>query len=115
MLIILDAGGFAGGGVNFDAKIRRNSTDAEDLFYAHIGGMDSFARALVVADKIMQHSPYREFRTNRYASFDAGEGRLFEEGKLSLEDLRTYAFKHGEPKMTSGRQEWLENIINQYI
>jgi xylose isomerase len=115
MLIILESNGFAGGGVNFDAKTRRNSTDAEDLFYAHIGGMDAFARALVVADKILQHSPYRAFRTNRYASFDAGEGKLFEEGKLTLEDLRSYAMQHGEPKMTSGRQEWLENIINQYI
>ncbi|MEY4628802.1 MAG: hypothetical protein RLZZ595_1128 [Bacteroidota bacterium] len=115
MLIILESGGFAGGGVNFDAKTRRNSTDAEDLFYAHIGGMDAFARALVVADKILQNSPYRAFRTNRYASFDAGEGKLFEEGKLSMEDLRAYAMQHGEPKMTSGRQEWLENIINQYI
>jgi xylose isomerase len=115
MLIILEAGGFAGGGVNFDAKIRRNSTDPADLFYAHIGGMDAFARALVVADNIMQHSPYKQFRKDRYASFDAGEGKLYEDGKLSLEDLRAYAFKHGEPKQTSGRQEWLENLINQYI
>ena len=115
MLIILEAKGFAGGGVNFDAKTRRNSTDMEDIFHAHIGGMDAFARALVVADNILQKSPYSEFRKNRYASFDAGEGKLFEEGKLSLEDLRNFAFKAGEPKMTSGRQEWLENIINQYI
>jgi xylose isomerase len=115
MLIIIEAGGFAGGGVNFDAKIRRNSTDMEDLFYAHIGGMDAFARALVVADNIMQHSPYRQFRKDRYASFDAGQGKLFEEGKLTLEDLRAFAFTSGEPKLISGRQEWLENIINQYI
>lgn len=115
MLIILEAKGFAGGGVNFDAKTRRNSTDMEDIFHAHIGGMDAFARALVVADNILQKSPYKEFRKNRYASFDSGEGKLFEEGKLSLEDLRSYAFKAGEPKLTSGRQEWLENIINQYI
>jgi xylose isomerase len=115
MLIILEAGGFGGGGVNFDAKIRRNSTDMEDLFYAHIGGMDSFARALVVADKVLQESPYKEFRKNRYASFDSGEGQRFEQGLLSLEDLRSFAFQQGEPKPTSGRQEWLENIINQYI
>ena len=115
LLIIIEAGGFAGGGVNFDAKTRRNSTDPEDLFYAHIGGMDAFARAMVVADKILQHSPYKEFRKNRYASFDSGEGNLFEQGKLSLEDLRKYAFAQGEPKQTSGKQEWLENIINQYI
>jgi xylose isomerase len=115
LLIIIEAGGFAGGGVNFDAKTRRNSTDPEDLFYAHIGGMDAFARAMVIADNILQKSPYKEFRKNRYASFDSGEGKLFEEGKLSLEDLRNHAFAKGEPKLTSGRQEWLENIINQYI
>jgi len=115
MLIITDAGGFAGGGVNFDAKTRRNSTDPEDLFHAHIGGMDAFARAMVVADKILTHSPYKEFRKNRYASFDAGKGKQFEEGKLTLEDLRAFALAEGEPKQISGKQEWLENIINQYI
>lgn len=115
LLIIIEAGGLAGGGVNFDAKTRRNSTDPEDLFYAHIGGMDAFARAMVIADNILQKSPYKEFRKNRYSSFDSGEGKLFEEGKFSLEDLRAHAFAKGEPKQTSGRQEWLENIINQYI
>lgn len=115
MLVILEAGGFAGGGVNFDAKIRRNSTDADDLFLAHIGGMDSFARALIVADNIMKQSPYKEFRKNRYASFDNGDGKKFEDGKLSLEDLREIALKSGEPAAISGKQEWLENIINQYI
>ena len=115
MLVIMEAGGFAGGGVNFDAKTRRNSTDPEDLFYAHIGGMDAFARAMVVADNILNHSTYREFRKNRYASFDAGKGKQFEEGMLTLEDLRSFALSEGEPKQTSGRQEWLENIINQYI
>lgn len=115
MLVILEAGGFAGGGINFDAKTRRNSTDPEDLFHAHIGGMDSFARALIVADKVMRESPYRQFRKDRYASFDAGQGRAFEEGKLSLEDLRAYAIEAGEPVMRSGRQEWLENIINNCI
>jgi xylose isomerase len=112
MLVILEAGGFAGGGINFDAKTRRNSTDPEDLFHAHIGGMDSFARALIVADKVMRESPYRQFRKDRYASFDSGQGRAFEEGKLSLEDLRDFAISAGEPAMRSGRQEWLENIIN---
>ena len=115
MLIITEAGGFAGGGVNFDAKTRRNSTDPEDLFHAHIGGMDAFARAMVVADKILTHSPYKEFRKNRYASFDAGKGKQFEEGSLTLEDLRAFALAEGEPKQISGKQEWLENIINQYI
>jgi xylose isomerase len=115
MLVILEAGGFAGGGINFDAKTRRNSTDPEDLFHAHIGGMDAFARALIVADKVLRESPYRQFRKDRYASFDAGQGRAFEEGKLSLEDLRAYAIEAGEPAMRSGRQEWLENIINNCI
>jgi xylose isomerase len=115
MLIILEAGGFAGGGINFDAKTRRNSTDPEDLFHAHIGGMDSFARAMIVADRILRESPYKAFRKQRYASFDAATGRAFEEGKLSLEDLRAYALAVGEPKLVSGRQEWLENIINNHI
>src|SRR5689334_19369336 len=115
MLIILEAGGFTGGGINFDAKIRRNSTDVEDLFYAHIGGMDSFARALIVASDILQKSEYRKFRKERYASFDSGTGKEFEQGKLSLEDLRQYAIEQGEPQVRSGRQEWLENIINRYI
>ncbi|OQP61479.1 xylose isomerase [Niastella vici] len=115
MLIILEGGGFAGGGVNFDAKTRRNSTDLEDIFMAHIGGMDTFARALVIADKIMQKSPYLKFRKDRYASFDSGKGKEFETGLLKLEDLREFALSNGEPKQTSGKQEWLENIINQYI
>jgi xylose isomerase len=115
MLIILEAGGFKGGGVNFDAKIRRNSTDPLDLFYAHIGGMDSFARALIIADNILQKSPYKKFLNERYSSFDNGKGKEFEQGKLSLEELRAYAIEHGEPETRSGRQEWVENIINRYI
>jgi len=115
MLIILEAGGFGGGGVNFDAKTRRNSTDLEDIFMAHIGGMDTFARALVIADKVLQKSPYSKFRKDRYASFDAGKGKEFEDGKLKLEDLREFVLSNGEPKQMSGKQEWLENIINQYI
>jgi xylose isomerase len=115
MLIILEAGGFQGGGINFDAKIRRNSTNSEDLFYAHIGGMDSFARALITADKILQQSSYRKIRAERYASFDTGKGKEFEEGKLSLEDLRNYAIDNGEPAVISGKQELLENIVNRYI
>jgi xylose isomerase len=115
MLVILQAGGFKGGGINFDAKIRRNSTDAEDLFHAHIGGMDVFARALITADAILQKSEYKKIRSDRYASFDSGKGKEFEEGKLSLEDLRAYAIENGEPKTTSGKQEYLENIINRYI
>jgi len=115
LLVILEAGGFAGGGVNFDAKTRRNSTDLEDIFHAHIGGMDAFARSLVIADNILQKSSYKKFRKDRYASFDSGKGNDFETGKLKLEDLRDFAIANGEPKLNSGRQEWLENIINQYI
>jgi xylose isomerase len=115
MLIILEAGGLGGGGVNFDAKTRRNSTDPEDLFLAHIGGMDVFARSLIIADQIMTKSPYKKFRKERYASFDSGKGAEFENGKLRLEDLRNFALANGEPRQISGKQEWLENIINQYI
>ena len=115
MLVILEAGGFAGGGINFDAKIRRNSTDPADIFYAHIGGMDSFARALVIADEILQKSEYRQLRATRYASFSHGAGKEFEAGKLSLDDLRSYAITNGEPEARSGRQEYLENLINRYI
>lgn len=115
MLIILEAGGFQGGGINFDAKIRRNSTDLVDLFHAHIGGIDSFARALITADAILQKSNYLKIRKERYASFDAGKGKEFEAGKLSLEDLRNFAVENGEPATISGQQELLENMINNFI
>jgi len=115
MLVILGAGGFANGGVNFDAKTRRNSTDLEDLFYAHIGGMDTFARALLIAHNILEKSPYKKLRAERYASFDGGKGKDFEEGKLTLTDLHKIAVESGEPVQRSGKQELFENIINQYI
>jgi xylose isomerase len=115
MIVILEAGGFGGGGINFDAKIRRNSTDPEDLFHAHIGGMDTFARALIIADNVLSRSDYKKTRKSRYASFDKTQGKEFEEGKLSLEDLRTYAIANGEPLTKSGKQEYMENIINRYI
>lgn len=115
MLIILEAGGFKGGGINFDAKIRRNSTDAEDIFHAHIGGMDVFARALITADAILNKSDYKKIRADRYASFDTGAGKLFEQGNLTIETLRQYAIDNGEPAIKSGRQEYLENLINRYI
>jgi xylose isomerase len=115
MLIILDAGGLKGGGINFDAKIRRNSTDTADLFHAHIGGMDSFARALLTVEKILDHGAYTSIRRERYTSFDSGKGRDFESAKLSLEDLRNLAADSGEPEITSGRQEFLENLINRFI
>jgi xylose isomerase len=115
MLVLLQAGGFKGGGINFDAKIRRNSTDPADLFYAHIGGIDVFARALITADAVLQKSEFKKLRTDRYASYDSGKGKEFEEGKLSMEDLRAYAIEKGEPQTISGKQEYMENIINRYI
>lgn len=115
MLVVIEAGGFAGGGINFDAKRRRNSTDANDLFYAHIGGMDVFARALIVADAVLQKSDYRQVRANRYASFDSGMGKAFEEGKVTLEGLRDFAVANGEPSVVSGKQEYLENLVNRFI
>jgi len=115
MLIILEAGGFSTGGVNFDAKTRRNSTDLEDIFHAHIGGMDAFARGMIIASDVLENSDYRKLRKKRYASFDSGKGADYEAGKLSLEDLRAYALEVGEPKQISGQQELFENIINQHI
>jgi xylose isomerase len=115
MLVILEAGGFTTGGVNFDAKTRRNSTDLEDIFLAHIGGMDAFARGLMIAQEVLEKSEYKKLRKERYASYDSGKGADFESGKLKLEDLRSYALEADEPKQTSGKQEMFENIINQYI
>jgi xylose isomerase len=115
MLVILQAGGFTTGGVNFDAKTRRNSTGLDDIFIAHIGGMDAFARALIVADNVLRKSDYLKLRKERYASFDKGDGKAFEQGKLSLADLRKLALKNGEPKQISGKQELYETLLNQYI
>ena len=115
MLVFLKAGGLQGGGINFDAKIRRNSTDVEDIFHAHIGGADTFARALLTAEKIISSSPYEKLRKERYSSFDSGKGADFESGKLQLEDLYKIATENGELKLQSGKQELFENIINQHI
>lgn len=116
MLVFLEAGGFqGGGGVNFDAKTRRNSTDLDDLFFAHIGGMDAFARSLIIANDIMTQSDYSDLRAKRYGSFNSDLGQKFEAGKLSLTDMHAYTHKSGEPKQISGKQEMFENLINQYI
>ncbi len=115
MLVLLPAGGFKTGGINFDAKTRRNSTDLDDLFHAHIGGMDNFARALLIADRILNESPYNKLRSDRYASFDSGNGKKFREGSLTLEELHDLAVQNGEPDMISGKQEMYENLINQYL
>ncbi len=115
MMIILGAGGFPSGGMNFDAHLRRNSTDLEDLFIAHISGMDTYARALLIANDILNKSPIPQMKKERYASYDTGDGAKFEKGELSLEDLREIAIKNGDPKQISGKQELYEAIINQYI
>lgn len=115
MLVILEAGGFKGGGTNFDAKTRRNSTDLEDIFIAHIAGMDTFARALVIASEILKKSPYKKMRKDRYASFDSGNGAAFEAGRLTLKQLAAIGAKQGEPRQISGKQELCEALINDYI
>ena len=112
---IIRQGGLGNGGTNFDAKARRNSTDLEDIFIAHIAGMDVIARALETAAALLNESPYSKMLQERYASFDSGEGKKFEEGKLKLEDLVAYAKKAGEPKQISGKQELYEAIVNMYI
>jgi len=115
MIVILKGDGMQGGGTNFDAKIRRNSTDLEDLFIAHIGAMDVMARALETAAAILEDSPYEKMLADRYASYDAGKGKEFEEGKLSFEEVYEYAKTNGEPKQISGKQELYEAILNMYI
>ncbi|WP_350288053.1 xylose isomerase [uncultured Croceitalea sp.] len=115
MLVLLKSGGLQGGGINFDAKTRRNSTDLEDIFLAHIGGADTFARALLVADAVIANSPYEGLLQKRYASFKTEKGSDFIAGKLSLTDLYNHAKGYGEPKQISGKQELYENILNQYI
>lgn len=115
LLVILEGGGFKGGGINFDAKTRRNSTDLEDIFYAHIGAMDIYARALLAAQDILDKSDYKNMRKARYSSFNTMEGQAFETGQLTLEGLDQIAKRNGEPRLRSGKQELFENIINQYI
>ncbi|MDP3446145.1 MAG: xylose isomerase, partial [Ignavibacteria bacterium] len=115
MLVVAETGGFGQGGVNFDAKVRRNSTDPEDMFIAHIAGMDVFARALIIAEQILNESDYKKLRSNRYASFNIGDGARYEKGELTLQDLRELAIKIGEPKQISGKQELYEQIINLYL
>ena len=114
MMQIIRNGGLGNGGTNFDAKTRRNSTDLEDIFIAHIAGMDAMARALESAAAVLEESPYKEMIKERYASFDGGKGKEFEDGKLSLEDVVAYAKTQGEPKQTSGKQELYEAIVAMY-
>ena len=111
MLVILEGGGIQGGGINFDAKVRRNSIDLEDKFIAHIAGMDTFARGLIAADHLLQNTSYSTLRKERYASFDGGNGAKFENGTLSLEQLSEIGRKSGEPTPLSGRQELYEQLV----
>ena len=115
MLVFLQSGGLQGGGINFDAKIRRNSTDLDDIFHAHIGGADIFAKAILTAEKILTQSEFPRLRKDRYNSFDSGNGKQFESGKLTLENLSEIAYNSKYPKQLSGKQELFENIINQFI
>jgi xylose isomerase len=116
MMVFLNAGGLQGGGVNFDAKIRRNSTDLEDLFHAHIGGADTFARGIMVADKVLNDPAFSSIVNGRYSSFDSANGFAFEQGKLSLCDLFDVATRNTDAiKPRSGKQEYLENILNNHV
>ncbi|MBD5267505.1 MAG: xylose isomerase [Bacteroides sp.] len=114
MMQIIRNGGLGNGGTNFDAKTRRNSTDLEDIFIAHIAGMDAMARALESAAAILEESPYKKMLEERYASFDAGKGKDFEDGKMTLEEVAAYGKEVNEPKQTSGKQELYEAIVAMY-
>jgi xylose isomerase len=115
MYAVLRAGGFTTGGLNFDAKIRRNSVDPGDLFEAHIGGMDAFAVGLEIANRMISDGKLSGFIKKRYSSFDTGEGAKFEKGQLQFEDLAKLGGDYGKAGIVSGKQERLENILNQYL
>jgi xylose isomerase len=115
MMVVLESGGLGSGGLNFDAKVRRESTAPEDLFVAHIGGMDAFARGLLIADRVLADPRMRELKQGRYSSFDSGKGQRFENGELGLQELRDIAAAGGETQQRSGRQEWVENLINDHL
>lgn len=111
MMVLLQSGGLTTGGVNFDAKVRRNSIDLEDKFIAHVAGMDTFARGLICAEHVLKNTNYLKLRKERYQSFDGGNGAKFEKGELTLENLSEIARQQGEPQPISGRQELFEQII----
>ncbi len=114
-LVLLQNNGLGQGGMNFDAKTRRSSTDLEDIFIAYISSMDTLARGLIIANEILEKSDYLEMKKQRYSSYDSGEGAAFERGELDLEKLREIAIRDGEPQIISGKQELYESIINQYL
>ena len=115
MYIILKAGGFTTGGLNFDAHVRRQSIDNLDLFYAHIGAMDAFARGLKIASKLMRSKVFEKAVNKRYSGWDTDFGKKVAAGKMDFTKLEAYILEKGEPKLQSGRQELLENILNEYI
>jgi xylose isomerase len=116
LICILRMGGLTTGGTNFDAKVRRESFEPVDLFHAHIGGMDAFARGLKIAAAIRRDGRLAEFVRNRYQSWDSGIGARIEQGKIGFRDLESYILKKGNPDVNvSGRQEMLENLINQFV
>ena len=115
MLEIINMGGFTTGGLNFDAKCRRESFEPVDLFHAHIGGMDAFARGLKIAHSIKEDGRLSDFVSNRYSSFDSGLGAKIESGEIGFEELEKHTHENGEPHIASGRQEMLENLINDFI
>lgn len=115
MMVVLEDGGLRHGGLNFDARVRRESVDLEDIFIGHIGGMDTFARGLQIAHRIRESTNLLDFKAGRYSSFAAGQGQKFEAGDIDLAQLRDIAAASGEPLAVSGKQEWLENIITQYL
>jgi len=115
MMSILRAGGLGSGGFNFDAKLRRPSIDPEDLFYAHIGGFDAYALAFKLARRVLADGKFTRFVADRYASFDSGYGRDIETGRVGFKELEKIALRGSEPVPRSGRQEYLENLLNQYL
>ena len=115
LLVIIRSGGLVGGGINFDAKTRRNSTDLEDLFHSHIGGIDLFAKSLLITQKIIEDSDYISMLKKRYSSFESDLGKKFTNRELTLKQMNSYAKKIDEPNLKSGRQEFFENLINRYI
>jgi xylose isomerase len=115
MLVVLQYGGIGRGGLNFDSKLRRGSTDLEDLFHAHIGGMDTFARGLLIADRIISDGKLADFVQQRYSSYESGIGQTIREGRADFEMLEQWITEHGDPRPASGRQEYLENLLNRYI
>ena len=115
MYTLLRYGGFTTGGLNFDAKVRRQSIDAVDLFHAHVGGMDAFARGLKIAARIIEDGKLPGFVKDRYKGWESPLGQKIEKGQASFEELEAYTLEHGEPEIQSGRQEMLENMFNEYI